>query len=104
MIPKASPLERRFEYRGNTHFGTGKSAAPVNVHTTMKKNLNSQPGIIRARILVAAALCSLGTSFGFFSFASTPPSSNITVPSTAGQTITVTWTGEVPAGANPASD
>ena len=42
--------------------------------------------------------------FALFSFASTPGSSNITVPSSSGQTITVTWTGMVPPLANGTSD
>src|SRR6266576_3450995 len=70
----------------------------------MKKDRNSHSGIINARILTATALCSLGASLGFFGFASTPPASNITVPSTSGQTVTVTWTGQIPALANPSSD
>ena len=39
-----------------------------------------------------------------FSFASTPASSNITVPSSSGQTVTVTWTGQIPALVNGTSD
>jgi hypothetical protein len=42
--------------------------------------------------------------FAMFSFASTPASSNITVPSSSGQTVTVTWTGEIPALVNGTSD
>src|SRR5438105_14092450 len=42
--------------------------------------------------------------FALFSFASTPPTSNITVPSSSGQTVTVTWTGMIPALVNGTSD
>ncbi len=36
--------------------------------------------------------------------ASTPPTSNVNVPSTAGQTVTDTWTGTIPPGTNATSD
>src|SRR5437867_3398828 len=36
--------------------------------------------------------------------ASNPPTSNITVPSSVGQTVSVTWTGEIPALVNGTSD
>ncbi|HJT80606.1 MAG TPA: PKD domain-containing protein [Chthoniobacterales bacterium] len=38
------------------------------------------------------------------SFASTPPTSTITVPTTIGQTVTVTWTGTIPPLVNGTSD
>src|SRR5438105_4887870 len=70
----------------------------------MKKNPTSQSGLFNPRALIATALCLLGAMFAMFSFASTPPSSNITVPSSSGQTVTVTWTGEIPALVDGASD
>lgn len=36
--------------------------------------------------------------------ASNPPAQQVTVPSTAGGTATITWTGTIPPGVNPASD
>ena len=36
--------------------------------------------------------------------ASTPPSNDVTVPSQAEQTVTVTWTGTIPPAATPTSD
>ena len=35
---------------------------------------------------------------------STPPSSSVTVPTSAGQTVTDNWTGTIPIGTNPTSD
>jgi hypothetical protein len=62
----------------------------------MKKNPTSHSGLLNVRVVIATALCSIGTSLGWLSFASTPPTDSITVPSTAGQTVTVTWTGTIP--------
>ncbi|MEY2485869.1 MAG: hypothetical protein QOH39_1517 [Verrucomicrobiota bacterium] len=70
----------------------------------MRKNSAPKAGIFNPRILIAVVLCTLGVSFGWLSFASTPPTSNITVPSTTGQTVTVTWTGQIPALVNGTSD
>jgi PKD repeat protein len=56
------------------------------------------------RLVLTLALFAIGASLAMFSVASNPPTSNITVPSTAGQTVTVTWSGQIPVGANPASD
>ncbi|TMM18284.1 MAG: hypothetical protein E6F97_12485, partial [Actinobacteria bacterium] len=36
--------------------------------------------------------------------ASTPPTGSVTVPSTAGQTVSDSWTGTIPPGTNPTSD
>ena len=44
----------------------------------MKTNHPSQFGFLRLRLLLAIALCSLGASFGWLSFASTPSSGNLT--------------------------
>jgi hypothetical protein len=44
----------------------------------MKKQFTSQSGLFNTRLLVAVALCSIGASFGFFSFASTPSSGTLT--------------------------
>ena len=70
----------------------------------MKKNPTSTSGIFTPRILLTVALCGMGGLLAVFSFASTPQTSTITVPSTAGQTVTVTWTGTIPPGVNGASD
>lgn len=43
----------------------------------MKKHLNPQSGLFNPRILFAFVLCSLGASFGWLSFASTPSSGTI---------------------------
>src|ERR1700731_1523379 len=70
----------------------------------MKKNRNFQSGLLNPRALIALVLCTLGASFGWLSLASTPATSNITVPSSSGQTVTVTWTGQIPALVNGTSD
>ncbi|HEY4283678.1 MAG TPA: hypothetical protein VGM62_11500 [Chthoniobacterales bacterium] len=70
----------------------------------MKTKTNSQSGLFNPRSLLAFSLCSIGVLLAMFSMASTPPTSTITVPSIVGQNVTVTWTGEVPALANPTSD
>src|SRR5437870_4594050 len=70
----------------------------------MKKNPNSKSGIFNMRVLLAFSLCSVGASLALLSFASTPPSDSITVPSTIGQTVSVTWTGTIPPLANASSD
>jgi hypothetical protein len=54
----------------------------------------------RAATLCAATGGTLLLAVGLAG-ASTPPTSSITVPSTAGQTVSVTWTGTIPPGANP---
>ena len=54
----------------------------------------------RFRILKVLA----GLTFVLSVSASTPPGSSITVPATAGATVTDTWTGVAAAGVNPASD
>src|SRR4051812_25626714 len=70
----------------------------------MKKNITNQSGFLHARLVIAFALIAAGSWIGMLSIASTPPTSSITVPSTTGQTVSVTWTGVVPALANPSSD
>jgi hypothetical protein len=57
----------------------------------------------RIPALVLGALASLALAVGLAA-ASSPPSSTITVPSTVGQTVSVTWTGTIPVLANPTSD
>ena len=64
----------------------------------------SESGFFNPRIFGAFVLCSIGASLGIFSWASTPATDSITVPSTIGQTVTVTWTGTIPPGSNPASN
>jgi len=70
----------------------------------MQKTSTSKSGIFSPRVLAAFTLCSLGAFLGIFSIASTPPTSNITVPTTTGQTVTVTWSGMIPPLANGTSD
>ena len=62
----------------------------------MKKNPFSKAGVFNARVLFAFTFCSAGALLALLSFASTPPTDSITVPSTPGQTVTVTWTGTIP--------
>jgi hypothetical protein len=45
----------------------------------MQKKSASQSGIFNTRVIIAVALCSVGLSLGWFSFASTPPSGTISV-------------------------
>jgi hypothetical protein len=70
----------------------------------MKKNPTSHSGILNVRVVITVALCSISASLGWLSFASTPATDSITVPSTAGQTVTVTWTGTIPVLNNNTSD
>jgi hypothetical protein len=44
----------------------------------MKKKSSSQTGIFNMRVVIAVALCSIGASFGWLSFASTPSSGTLT--------------------------
>jgi hypothetical protein len=44
----------------------------------MQKKLSSQSGIFNIRIVITVALCSIGVSLGFLSFASTPSSGTLT--------------------------
>jgi len=68
------------------------------------KKTPSQSGFFNLRVFAAFVLCSIGASLGIFSWASTPATDSITVPSTIGQTVTVTWTGTIPPSSNPASN
>src|SRR5207244_95032 len=70
----------------------------------MHKKFSSQSGLFNRRVLLAFTLCSVGAWLALLSFASMPPTDTITVPSTIGQTVSVTWTGTIPAGSDPASD
>ena len=62
----------------------------------MRKNSQSQTAFFNPRIFVAFLLCAAGAWLTMFSFASTPATDSITVPSIAGQTVSVTWTGSIP--------
>lgn len=53
--------------------------------------------------VVTAAAASLGVPT-LTALAATPASQTVTVPTTTGKTITKTWTGTIPPGANPSSD
>ena len=70
----------------------------------MKANPTSHSGLFNPRILLAFTLCSVAILFVMLSFASMPPTSNVTVPSTIGQTVTKTWTGTIPPLANASSN
>ena len=70
----------------------------------MKANQDSKSGLSSARVLLAFSLCSVASLLVVLSFASTPPTSTVTVPSTIGQTVTRTWTGMIPPLANASSN
>jgi hypothetical protein len=70
----------------------------------MRTKSASKSGVINPRLILTVALFAVGGSLGLLSWASSPPTSTITVPSAVGQTITVTWTGEIPPLANATSD
>lgn len=70
----------------------------------MRKHPAPESGVFNPRLLFAFSLCCGAALLAMLSFASTPPTSGITVPSTANQTVTVTWTGSIPPGANASSD
>ena len=70
----------------------------------MKKNPSTESAVFNPRAFAAFFLCCLGASLAMLSWASTPPTTNITVPSTVGQTVSVTWTGTIPPLANAASN
>jgi hypothetical protein len=55
-------------------------------------------GVLAAAVAAGAVLVTAGASV-----AAEPPSGSVTVPTTAGQTVTLEWTGTIPAGANPTS-
>ncbi|HXF97982.1 MAG TPA: hypothetical protein VNJ46_05145 [Gaiellaceae bacterium] len=69
-------------------------------------SLHPSPGRRPARLATALAAGSIALAALLLAgagVASTPPSSTLTVPSSPGQTVTATWTGTIPAGANPTS-
>jgi len=70
----------------------------------MRINSAFKSGVFNPRFLLTVILFALGVSLAMFSWASNPATSTVTVPANAGQTVTVTWTGQIPAGADPASD
>src|SRR5947209_2687301 len=70
----------------------------------MQKKSASKSGLFNPRVLLAFSLCSVGASLALLSFASTTSMTNITVPSSIGQTVSVTWTGSIPPGSNPGSN
>src|SRR3989442_6025535 len=68
----------------------------------MRKESTSTSGLFSLRVLVAFSLCSVAALLVVL--AATPPTSNVTVPSTIGQTVSVTWTGTIPPGSSPTSN
>ncbi|HEX8077345.1 MAG TPA: hypothetical protein VF511_05985, partial [Chthoniobacterales bacterium] len=70
----------------------------------MQKKPASKYGIFNPRVVLPIALCSIGTLLAILSFASTPATSMVTVPSSIGQTVTVTWTGTIPPLTNASSN
>src|SRR3954468_20321051 len=71
---------------------------------TMRTKSASKSGVINPRVILTVALFAIGGSLALLSWASTPPTSSIAVPGSAGQKIEVTWTGEIPPLANATSD
>jgi hypothetical protein len=84
--------------------GTEVPATAPNPKNPMRKNSQSQTAFFNPRIVITVALCSIGASLAWLSFASTPATDSITVPSSAGQTVSVTWTGTIPVLNNNTSD
>src|SRR6476619_2176744 len=70
----------------------------------MKIKSNSRSGIFNPRLILTTTRFGIGGSLAFFSWAATPPTSNVTVPGSAGQKVEVTWSGEIPALVNGTSD
>jgi PKD repeat protein len=70
----------------------------------MRIKSTSKFGIFNPRLVLTFILFAIGVSLAMFSWASNPATSTITVPGSAGQKVEVTWTGQIPAGADPASD
>ncbi|HJT82156.1 MAG TPA: hypothetical protein VJ719_13245, partial [Chthoniobacterales bacterium] len=68
----------------------------------MKKNKQKKSGLFSLRALLALAFCSVAAVFAVM--AATPGTSNLTVPSTIGQTVSVSWTGTIPPLANATSN
>ncbi len=64
----------------------------------MRKN-SAQSGFFHPRILLSAALCSVGLLLGMISFAANPPAGNITVNSSP-----ITWVGTATPGTPPAAN
>lgn len=70
----------------------------------MRINPAFKSGVFNPRLLLTCLLFAIGASLAMFSWASNPATSTITVPATAGHTVTVTWTGEIPPLVNGTSD
>jgi PKD repeat protein len=70
----------------------------------MRTNPASESGVFNPRLFFTFALCSIGLLLALIGWASDPPTSSITVPSTTGQTVTVQWTGSIPPLVNGTSD
>ena len=56
------------------------------------------------RLAVLAAVAATVATVAAVAPGSTPPSASVTVPTTAGQTVTDNWSGTIPIGSNPTSD
>jgi hypothetical protein len=68
----------------------------------MKKKFGSESGLFRPRVFLAFGLFSLAALLVIL--AATPPTTSVTVSSTIGQTVSVSWTGTIPPGSSPTSD
>jgi PKD repeat protein len=70
----------------------------------MKTNHSSESGIFNPRIFVGFGLFAISALLAIVSLASDPATSTITVPTQPNQVVSVTWTGEIPAGVDGKSD
>ena len=70
----------------------------------MKTSSSSESAIFNPRVFATFLFCAAGASLAMFAWASSPGTTNITVPSTVGQTVSVMWTGTIPPLANATSN
>jgi PKD domain len=70
----------------------------------MRTRHASKLGVFNLRLILTFILFAIGGSLAFVSWASDPATSTITVPSTVGQEVTITWKGEIPPGVDPLND
>ncbi len=92
LVGRDSVLQRR-------HLMSQDSLKPCIRALSLRKKII----LVAVACLIVAAITTTITHFSAVE-ASNPPTSNITVPSIIGQTVSVTWTGEIPALVNGTSD